>query len=69
MGYFKRKTSWTVLEFGLIKMCLVSGGIAFGIWLCRWLHPYAAWFFFSYLVTGLIFLVLWLTNCARANNA
>lgn len=67
MGFFTRKTSWSALEFGLIKICLVSGGIAFGIWLHRWLHPFATWFFVVYLALGLVFLLLWLRKMRSGN--
>jgi hypothetical protein len=69
MGFFTRKTRWSAIEFMLIKVCLVSGGIAFGIWLYHWLQPFAPWFFLFYLATGLIFLIRWLDKLRNEKPA
>lgn len=65
MGFFTRKTSWSALEFGLMKVCLTSFGIALGIGLYKWLQPFMVWFLIFYLVLGVPLLLIWLGKMRR----
>jgi hypothetical protein len=60
MNFLKRKTTWSYLELGIIKVCLLSEGILAGIYLTGFFsaHQTVLWIIFS---LGLsLSLVLWL---------
>jgi hypothetical protein len=59
MNFLKSRTTWTNLELGIVKICLVSAGVALGSYFHQYLQPFVFYFLGIYLVLGLIVLTIW----------
>lgn len=60
MNFLKTKTAWTYLELGIIKICLVSAGVAIGSYFHEYLLPYLFYFLGLYIALAFVIVPIWI---------
>ncbi len=60
MNFLKIKTSWSNIELGILKICLVSIGIILGVYFHEVLKDYLLLFGILYFTTGIVTGYLWI---------
>lgn len=60
MNFFNRKTTWSNIELGLMKICLISFGIVAGLYFFQSLKAYFWEFLGVFAITCVLVLYLWI---------
>lgn len=60
MNSLKTKTAWSNLELGILKLCLISGGIALGSYFHEYLLPFVLYFLGLSIALALVILPVWI---------
>lgn len=60
MNFLSKKTSWSNIELGLMKICLICFGIVVGLYFFQSLKEYFLEFVGAFAITCVIVLYLWI---------
>ncbi|HKR04584.1 MAG TPA: hypothetical protein VJY62_08095 [Bacteroidia bacterium] len=67
MNFLRAKTTWTNIEFAIIKVSLISYGIIIGIYFTTFLKNYILWLWLLFGITITWFILLWVNKMKKRN--